>query len=133
MAVIYPYVSREWEYNRLRATPVDILLFKNNFTPDIDTLIGDFVECDFSGYSLNTVAFGTISRDGDDNASSTTETARFQHDGGATSNSVYGWYMLDHFSGTLLRAERFSDAPRAMVAIPDEIQVTVRTTQGGCP
>src|SRR6185369_1853146 len=92
-------------------------LYKNDLTPDKDTVLGDLVEADFSGYSSVTVTawnYGSISLDAEDRAFTTgTPDAVFTHSGGATDNDIYGYYVLGN-SGELMWVQRYDDAPFAM-------------------
>ena len=62
-------------------------LYKNDLTPDKDTVLGDLVEANFSGYSAVTVTawnYGSIGLDAEDRAFTTgTPDAVFTHSGGA--------------------------------------------------
>lgn len=110
------------------------LLWKNDITPDLDTEYADLTLCDFSGYATVETTFGAITINDDDNAEFTGSLCQFIHDGGATSNDVYGWCIIgDPGTPIILAIERFSDAPRSMAIEDDEIDVTPRLTQGGCP
>lgn len=92
-----------------------IKLFKNDYTPDDDTVIGDFDESDFGGYSefltarsdfLDPDIAGHVAftdRDGAPEYSCTSGSAQ----------DAYGWYMVGVDSSTVLFAQRF-DFPRSM-------------------
>jgi len=135
MAVIMPYEGREnYLTNVFTMIGTFVLrLFKNNITPDVDTVLADFTEADFSGYTDVLLTMGAIVRDGDDNARSTGLLAQFLHSGGGTANDIYGWYLLGSGGAVCLFAERFSDAPRVMDGLGDEINITPALTQGACP
>jgi len=135
MAVIMPYEGRDYYLTTLitAVATFELRLFKNNITPDIDTEYADFTECDFSGYSSINLTLGGVARDGDDNARSTALLAQFAHNGGGTANDVYGWYLIPNGGTVVFFAERFSDAPRVMDTLGDEINITPALTQGACP
>lgn len=137
MAVVYPKEGRSKHLNLIRSNggSFEMRLFKNNLTPDLDTVVGDFTECDFSGYLAIGLSWGAVTINGDDNAEMVALVASFTHDGGATSNNVYGWYLVGGVGGTeyLAFCERFVDAPRSMAGATDVINVTPAQTQGDCP
>jgi len=85
-------------------------LYQNDYTPLAASVIGDFTEADFTGYTSK-----TLTRSGW-NASAivggkaeaeygTTQTWTC----GATGNTVYGYTVQGATSGALLWAERFDD------------------------
>lgn len=111
-----------------------VVLFKNNLTPDRDTVYSDLDLCDYSGYSPIAIpSWGTVAINGDGNAQSTAGSVSFTHDGGATANNVYGWALVIDTDDVISLIDRFPGAPLVMADVPDEIIVTVRKTQGGCP
>jgi len=137
MGVIYPFDGKEDHLQRIidSSATVEIRLFKNNFTPDNDTVFGDFDECDFSGYGWVGSGYGAITENGDGNAETVLALCSFAHDGGGTANDVYGWWMTAPHGGAndVWFCERFADAPRTMATLGDIINVTPAITQGDCP
>jgi hypothetical protein len=104
---------------------VRVRLFKNDETIDGDTALGDLTEADFSGYSAATVAQGTSSATGGVATNVLTPESPFEHDGGATANDIYGYYVTDASATVLYFAERFGDAPIDMASNGDLITVVV--------
>lgn len=111
-----------------------VKLFKNNFTPTITAVEADFTEANFSGYSDNTnfqndFANTTLARH-----EKTTSTEVFEHNGGATSNTIYGWYLVgtetvdstgnNIFSGEVVAFEKFA-TPIDMNVNEDRIEITL--------
>jgi len=98
LSSMYPY----WNANGYK-----MHLFQNNYTPLITSVASDFTECTFGGYSggiyLTSWSGGTIAF--------ITPRAFIYHADvvwtatGASTNSVYGYYVLDG-SGVLRWAER---------------------------
>jgi len=102
-------------------------LFKNNLTPDQDTVIGDFTESDFSGYAAADPSFGaatTVSHKGQILDSSSRD---FVHNGGATSNTVYGYYLVDSTGTILYWCERFASS-QVMANNGDTITIQAKFT-----
>lgn len=92
----------------------EVGLFQNDLTPDIDTGPGDVVDADFSGYGLLTANNWTGAFIFGDGAKSTSDLLQFEHDGGATDNDIYGYYV--NLDGDLVWLERFDAAPVVMAA-----------------
>lgn len=92
-------------------------LFKNDLTPDADTVIGDLTEADFSGYAavtINTWDYGGVTIDGSGRSQVlATSNATFTHNGGATDNDCYGYYVT-HPGGGLYLVQRFDSPPIVM-------------------
>ena len=88
-------------------------LYKNDYTPTLAVVIGNVVECDYSGYAeVNTAGdWEAVQKDQDGKWSSMSANYIFSHSGGGVDNTVYGWYLV---SGTsLLLIQRF-DTPIQM-------------------
>jgi len=125
MAIVVPNVGERAMLTTLIAEPHRVRLFKNDITPDEGDVIGDYTEADFDGYgSYKTAVYGTPA------TSSGTSfvvggSLFWQHDGGATSNTIYGYYVTQNDDTTLLRVERFG-TPKTMAALSDIIHVIPR-------
>lgn len=99
-------------------------LFQNDYTPVAGTVIGDFTEATFSGYAggitlTNPSAAAMVGA----RASTTFDDNLWSHSGGATSNLIYGYYVVDG-GGGLQFAQRDSSGPRSMAALGDTYRVT---------
>jgi hypothetical protein len=97
-------------------------LYKNNATPSQSTVIGDFTEADFVGYSPV-----TMSRAGWASSSTVSNKAQSTYAQqswtcGSTGNTVYGYYVVGASSGVCLWAEKFGSA-RVMSSL-DVLQLT---------
>lgn len=113
-------------------------LFQNDFTPAQGDSVGAFTEADYSGYSEQPLTFGAIVLNADEQAESTALYTVFAHDGGATPNEIFGWYIVHNDGGgdVIMHSERLvgpSDPGIPMEDIGDTIQVTPRKLQGNCP
>lgn len=106
---------------------VRIRLYKNNLTPDEDTVYGDMTECDFSGYAQVTPSFGAASVVSHKGKIVDSAARNFTHNGGGTSNTVYGYYVVDSTGTRLLWVERFA-SPITMANSGDQIQLTAAFT-----
>ena len=99
-----------------------VRLFKNDFTPTRSSVLADFVEADFSGYieknptSLDT-SNATLNRH-----EAVMSSVSFQHNGGAESNIVYGWYMVSSIVDVF---QKF-DTEKRMATADDRIDIDVK-------
>lgn len=96
-------------------------LFKNDHVPAFTDTLADYTEANFSGYSFGAAlawgaAFINGSNAGEIDAAMITET----HNGGPTSNLIYGIYVVDGLGG-LRYAERFV-APVSMAALGNQVK-----------
>jgi len=125
MAIVVPNVGERAMLTTLVAEGHRYRLFQNNITPGEGDVLGDYTEADFSGYgSYKTATFGTPAT-----SSGTSFVAGgslyWQHDGGGTSNTIYGYYVTKSDDTTLLFAEKFGSS-KSMAALTDIIQVIPR-------
>jgi hypothetical protein len=126
MAVVFPDVGKEVALAVLfdAGRNPKIKLFKNNLNPVVATVLTDLTEADFSGYAdIDLSAASAAAIDGTDRGFRELDANTFTHNGGATTNSVYGWYVvLDDPSpaAELFMIERFS-APQLMGSVGDQI------------
>ena len=78
-----------------------------------DTVLStlDADEADFSGYGTGVTRADWSSpvTDGGGNAYTFCSSVTFQHDGGVTGNTIYGWYMVDG-DGDLVCCEEFASS-----------------------
>jgi len=113
-------------------------LFKNDFTPDADSVEADFTEADFSGYSSQNPTWNIVKNPTDERFEHERGVAKFVHDGGATANTIYGWYAIDtkamDVNGTeitdVVAHERFA-APIVMSEDSDTIPVHLHKHAAG--
>lgn len=135
MAVIVPSEGRKRLLEVIKTNSTHrCALFKNNLTPDVDSELADFTIADFSGFGEVNITWGAVTVNDDDNGEMTGGLVQFVHDGGATSNDIYGYLVYDIAGGAnkVIFCERFSDAPRSMAVEDDEIDITPRLVQGAC-
>ena len=96
-------------------------LFKNNYTPLVTSVLADFTEADFTGYSAKTLTrsqtgstWGAASITSDISQSEYGTDQSFTYTG-ATSQSVYGWYIVGATSGKVIIAHKWTDGARVAV------------------
>jgi hypothetical protein len=83
-------------------------LYKNNYTPIAATVIGSFTEADFTNYAEKTItrsdwaAPSTVSNKAESSVTTQSWTC------GATTNTIYGYYVVGATSGVCLWAEEFA-------------------------
>lgn len=86
-------------------------LFKNDVTPGDSDTAGTYTEADFSGYSAKTLTrsgWGAASTVG--GVAQSVYTNQTWTKSGATSNTIFGYYVIGTTSTTLLWAERLSSS-----------------------
>lgn len=109
-----------------------VKLFSNNFTPARSSVEADFTEASFSGYSAASISSSVDATDASVGHVITTSTFAFTHNGGATSETIYGWYMVsseatktDGSTTTeVIAYERFA-TPIDMNVNGDRIEITL--------
>jgi len=97
--------------------PMTLHLARNNVTITRASLLVDFTECNFSGYSAQAVgAFGSPVLDGTNHRSVITGTPNiFQNTTGVVGNDVYAIYITEDTGGTLVYAEEVTGGPTTPV------------------
>ena len=101
-------------------------LYQNNITPADSDTAGTYTESTFTGYasitltgaSWNAASAGSI-------AYSAQQTITCS---GASSQNVYGYYITQVTSGTLMWSERDASAPFAIANIGDAVKITPAIT-----
>lgn len=88
-----------------------IKLYKNDITPDEASELADFTEADFSGYAEQALVLDGTAAIVGGKAQQDFDPAVFAHDGGATPNDLYGYFVVDSSETDLLWAERYAGAP----------------------
>jgi hypothetical protein len=100
-------------------------LFKSNTTPAEGDTAATYTEADFTGYSAITLTGASWTVTGD-TAAYVQQT--FTSSANQTLQNVYGYFYVQATSGTLICAERFTDAPYAISNNTDNIKVTPSLT-----
>lgn len=103
-----------------------VKLFKNDKTPSSGDVVGDYTEADFTGYVESTaITWGTPYIDDVGRAVILGDLKTFAASGSATTNTVYGYYVVNAAEDTLLYAEKF-DVAKEMDESADAIPVIPR-------
>jgi len=116
--------------NTFNASTVKLKLYKNNYTPVDASVVGDFTEANFNGYTAGGVSVTTFSVPATvaGKASTTANPAAWTKSAGGTGNDIYGYYVTDAAGTTLLWAERAAAAPISMNNTGEGITVTLVQT-----
>lgn len=112
----------------IAASSLRVRLFRNNFTPDADTVLGDFTEANFTGYAagvpvnpFNAVSLTAAGYSQIESPDVLTYTAS----DGAAPNSIYGYYVVNTVTSRVRWCEKF-DAPMDMTSSGKRINLTLR-------
>lgn len=108
---------------------LEVMLFKNDYIPVPGTVLGSLTEADFTGYartSFNRADWGAITTIAN-KASVTAPDQEFDCTGGS-SQTVYGYAVLDPSDDVVVWAERFGTAQ----TIANGETITVRPKFTGC-
>lgn len=90
--------------------PGKVHLYKNDFTPVPTSVLADFTEVTATGYSAQTVVWGTVAINDAGFAEVLTGLMSYAFtDGDTNPFTCFGYYMTDTAGTTLLMGERFSD------------------------
>lgn len=98
-------------------------LYKNDYTPVNGSVAGDFTVADFTGYANVTLARASFGTATSADPSVITYAQQSFTCSGASSNTIYGYYVVGATSGTILWAERFASA-RTVTVSGDIVKVT---------
>jgi hypothetical protein len=111
--------------NKTAPENLTLKLFKSNTTPAEGDTAATYTEADFTGYSAITLtgASWTVTAD-----TAAYAQQSFTSSANQTLQNVYGYFLVQATSGTLIWAERFTDAPYAISNNGDIIRVTPTIT-----
>lgn len=103
-------------------------LYQNNLSPVYGTVLGDFLECTFSGYGAQAIGPwpGPLPVGDGVHEIMTAPTLTFTS-GTGSSNNVYGYYCLDG-SGNLIFAELFPGGPYDMGSASQSLAIQIGFT-----
>ena len=113
-----------------KTNDLDVKLFKNNITPGSSTVVDDFVEADFIGYSAAQVSADDWSYTAGSPAVAEQQ-VEFVSTGGAQECPIYGYFVVERVSGDLRWCERFEDAPYTIHNLGDKIRIVLASTLRG--
>jgi hypothetical protein len=99
-------------------------LYTNILTPSVNTVWSDLTEANYSGYNRVDPTFPSATLDASNDGKSTAPVAAFTHSGGATANTVRGWFAFDVTDSELVFVENLPD-PKSMAVAGDSISLTL--------
>lgn len=103
-------------------------LYQNNYTPVVGSVLADFTEANFKGYTGQSLTdFGGVYENASHNAESDSGVHTFTYisaSSGSSSNDIYGWYTVDAF-GRVGPAARFS-APVPITLNGDGLSLSIQ-------
>lgn len=107
---------------------VKVRLYRNDYTPVDASVLADFTEANFSGYAEQASGGYSFPLTVGGKAQTTGTPKEFTHNGGATANDIYGFYVVNNAGTKVLWAERIASAPVAMSANGHKLIVTPQLT-----
>jgi hypothetical protein len=130
MALNFPDVGEnlvlDMIVNKTAAQNLVLKLFKSNTTPAESDTAATYTEADFSGYAAITLTGSSWVAASSGSNSYAQQT--FTHNGGATSNSIYGYFVVQLTSGILLYSERDGSAPFTLANNGDNVKIAPTIT-----
>lgn len=130
MALMFPNTGEnlvlEMIVNKTAPQNLVLKLFSSNTTPSETDTAGTYTEATFSGYAAITLTGASWGAAASGSIAYAQQT--FTHNGGGTSNSIYGYFVVQATSGTLLYAERDASAPFTLANNGDNVKITPTIT-----
>lgn len=130
MPLVFPDVGEnlalEMITNKTAPQNLVLRLYQSNTTPAEADTAATYTEATFTGYAAITLtgaSWGAASAGSISYAQQTFTSSATQ-----TTQNIYGYYLTQVTSGTLVYAERFSDAPNAITNNGDNIKITPTIT-----
>ncbi len=109
-------------------------LFKNDYTPTVDSVVGDFTVADFPGYAGITLndfgaSYGNTAKNAESDTGVHTFTCTGAPSGGV--QHIYGWYTVDG-AGDVGPAARFAaPVPIDLTGAGQSISIQILYEDGG--
>lgn len=103
-------------------------LFTNNHTPAFGDTAGSYTEATFTGYAAISLSGASWNFSGGDPTTASYAQQTFTSTAAQATQQVYGYFVVQATSGTLLFAELFSDGPYPIANNGDAISVTPTLT-----
>lgn len=85
-----------------------VKLFSNNFTVIDATVLGDFTEATYTGYAAQTLAGGAVAGSNTAGRATASWTQQSYTCTGGSSQTIYGYYIVDSTGAILYFAENFA-------------------------
>lgn len=130
MTIIFPNSGEnlvlEMIVNKTAAQNLVMKLYSNNVTIGDATVAANFTEATFSGYAAKTLTGASWNAAASGSITYAQQTYACDND--AANESIYGYFVTQVTSGTLLYAEAFTDGPYTISNNGDQIKVTPTIT-----
>ena len=126
MSLVLPNEGKEnvlIAFDMTFAGTISINLYKNDYTPDANSVLGSFTIADFSGYAGHVLGAGAVAGPDAFNRWVLTWAQQTWTKNGAVGNSIYGYFIVNAGNKILL-AERFAAAPIDMTVNGNSIVMT---------
>jgi hypothetical protein len=107
---------------------LNLRLFQNNITPTEADVVGAYTEATFTGYAAAAMASGDWTISGTTPTTAVGAQKTFVSSANQAPQNIYGWYMTTVTDNELTHAFRFTDAPRVITNLGDQILVIARIT-----
>lgn len=125
MALNFPDVGEnlalEMITNKTAPQNLVLKLYKNNITPSDTDTAATYTEADFTGYSAITLTGASWGAASGGTIAYAQQTFTCS---GASSNSIYGYFVIQTTSTVLLYSERDASAPFTVAVSGDAVKVT---------
>lgn len=125
MALNFPDVGEnlalEMITNKTAPQNLVLKLYKNNITPSDTDTAATYTEADFTGYSAITLTGASWGSASGGTIAYAQQTFTCS---GASSNSIYGYFVIQTTSTVLLYSERDASAPFTVTVSGDAVKVT---------
>lgn len=125
MALNFPDVGEnlalEMITNKTAPQNLVLKLYKNNITPSDTDTAATYTEADFTGYSAITLTGASWGSASGGTIAYAQQTFTCS---GASSNSIYGYFVIQTTSTVLLYSERDASAPFTVAVSGDAVKVT---------
>lgn len=129
MAINVPDVGEnlalEMIVNKTAPQNLVLKLYSNNITPSDTDTAGTYTECTFTGYAAITLTGASWGAASGGSIAYAQQTFTCS---GAGSENVYGYYVVQVSSGTLLYSERGTGVPFVITTIGDNVKITPTIT-----
>ena len=130
MALSFPDVGEnlalEMIVNKTAPQNTVLKLYQNNITPAEGDVAGTYTEATFTGYAALTLTGATWGAAAGGSIAYPQQT--FTSTANQTAQLIYGYYVIQTTSTTLLYSERFTDGPYSIANNGDLIRVTPTIT-----
>lgn len=129
MAINVPDVGEnlalEMIVNKTAPQNLVLKLYSNNITPSDTDTAGTYTECTFTGYAAITLTGASWGAASGGSIAYAQQTFTCS---GAGSENVYGYYVVQVSSGTLLYSERGTGVPFVITTVGDNVKITPTIT-----